>query len=251
MKKSNILLVVFAAMFPAGLFLYNRLLATDFLEGKVATTDHYTTAESTMNRFDYRPFKYVVADGALKVEHKAAQQETAFWYHLPVTIERDAAYAVEINQYYMSYVKVRQAGDTLYVTMESEFMVDGFTVTNVAVRITAPSLDNVSLATGKYYLANFQGADTFHLKASNSEVNMANMKFPVLDIAATAHSGITLPGGNDGPDVTRYNLDSGSGMIVPTSFGGKLEAGQVDSSATITLTGNALKLNKALQAMHK
>jgi hypothetical protein len=254
MKKSNILLIVFLILIPGMVLFYYKLMAITFVnsDGEPAPASFALNGRNEVRSDQLKPFKYLVVDGILKVRDKSTGKLRDDGYPYPVSVLIEGGdFGLHVNGYYDRYVKYRQVNDTLYVSLTSDFIVSGYPVVDWAVRITAPAIKAMNLVSGKYSVFNFGGADTMSMRVTKSDVKLGAFMMAGLNLDLLDNSTLALPGGTDGPSLTVFNMGSACELTVPEGYGNRLKPGELDSTARIVATGQAVNMVEAIQQLER
>ncbi|UYQ92104.1 hypothetical protein MKQ68_18615 [Chitinophaga horti] len=247
MKKSNILLVIFCAMVPAGFILYNVLLAEAFAKGNGDRSPGYVAlVTEQVNVTRLKPFHYIVVNGKL-----TDTDSTRYSYFLPqnemlpVRIELGEMHAIEINEYLQKETSFHQVNDTLFVRFDGRKVLPGGGY--YSLRIVSPDISGMKLYNYNYSITNFSLADTSVLAARDATVDISVFQGNrAMKIDMERNVKVTLPDYHAGPAHLFYSMGPGCQLHLFEKYAGHLQAGQLDSSSTTVFTGSASFVNKHL-----
>lgn len=248
MKTSNKLLIALLVFLPATLVLYNFLLKGEYVKGNIRANGPSGIAKT--NKYVLKPFRHVLYDGALwKSESKVKRRTYSEHHKLTLFIGTDTASYLDSSPMLDKYLQIRQQGDTLFLSHEITGQTEGEYSVDRYLRIYTPELLSVNGERCEMEIFNFPKQTTLlkvHMGAY-ANCTMQGMVTPLLNLQLDDFSVCNLNAGGR-IDTLTYQMNQHASLNIWDKVQiNALQAGSVDTSANISLSGKAVGMSKHLQ----
>lgn len=249
MKTSNKLLIAILVFLPVSLVLYNFLLKGEFVKGNIRMNAADFISKS--NKRSLKPFRHIVYDGALwKTSENGTRRSYSESHNLQLFFRKDTASWMELSPMQERYLKVRQEGDTLFISYLVDRMTEGKYFNDHSLRIYAQELASV---TGDHCWIEVFGVfqEDIPLKVHVKEKARCLLYggvLPRLDLQLETEAICDMSWGG-AIDTLAYRFGKQATLNISNNAKiGVWQPESVDSTATIALSGSAASMTGYLQA---
>lgn len=242
MKASNKLLIAFFLFMPLSMLVFNLLLKYEYVKGNIQKTR--LKAEELNIKHELKPFRHVEFNGRIYFEKGYINKPpVGAKQQLYVKVRKDQPFHLEVDPRKAGFLKYAYKGDTLVLTYKvNELKGRDYFFWDGQVTITAPEISSIKSIEGDVSLLVFEQDAALNMNITeNSTLSMRLMNVPALNLELGSSIKAELLTAEI--DTLCYRLGSHSELSIRQPYSiNVLQPVAVDSSSTITLTGDARQM---------
>jgi len=250
MKTSTKLLTILFIGIPVALFIYNWLLKEQYAAGKLEEVKYVDVLEDRLLERDVPAFKYLVIDGALRSGKSKDPGPYVEDWSMNITIlnvRDNQKQKIKVNKLYANMLQTRINNDTLFVSFYRNKRISNFPSRwyNRLLTIQTPNnVNSITSRNGNYTIQSFISNNFKLISGEGSSVTFDNSTFDRLEIIARDRQ-VSISANNKVKELY-YSLSNDSRLDIDDTGKNisKFMPGRIDTSATISLTGKALRVHK-------